>query len=514
MTADQHHDFESIKSHMARGAAWMVAMRWSLRAVGLINIAILARLLAPEDFGLVAMAMVVYGLFEMLSDANVDLPLIRMRQPSRADYDTAWTIQLMLGTGLTVLLMAAAPLIAVFFGDPRITLVVQIVALRGVILGLLNIGTVDFRRDFDFAKEFRFGVWRQLSAVAINLAIVLALRDYLALAIAVPVSAAVAVVLSYRMSPYRPRLSLARCRRIWPFSQWLIVYYTAEYAADRGDELLVGRIAGAAALGHYSFASQIAVMPVRELVAPVVRALMPTTAKIAHDRAAIGHAFRTVSGLLAVLCLAISVGMALVADDLVVVVLGEQWRGAAPIFRWLCLYAAAAGLIRGLQPFFVMVGRERAYAVLAAVQLALLVPVLLAAALHSVEAIALARAAVAGAMVPVIFFAVTRIGPVDGAAVRAVLWRPLCATAAMVLAVLAVQGGHADLLAVDSWGTAPGGAFDPAAVMRLGRDAAVGAAAFAAALFALWALAGRPDGAERILLAAAGRLGRRAQAPR
>ncbi len=506
MTTDAPHDFESIKGHMARGAAWMVAMRWSLRAVGLINIAILARLLTPEDFGLIAMAMVVYGLFEMLSDANVDLPLIRMRQPSRADYDTAWTIQLMLGAGLTVLLVVAAPLIAAFFGDPRITLVVQIVALRGVIWGLLNIGTVDFRRQLDFAKEFRFGVWRQLSAVAINLAIVLALRDYLALAIAVPVSAAIAVVLSYRMSPYRPRLSLARFRRIWPFSQWLIVYYTAEYAADRGDELLVGRIAGATALGFYSFASQIAVMPVRELVAPVVRALMPTYAEIAHDRAALRRAFHNVSGLLAVLCLAISVGMALVADDLVVVVLSEKWRAAVPFFRWLCLYAAAAGLIRGLQPFFVMLGRERAYAVFAAVQLALLVPVLLAAALHSVEAIAIARAAVAGAMVPAIFVLVTRIGPVDGAMVRAVLWRPLIACAAMVLAVLAVQGGLADPLATDPSGTAPGGSFDPAAAIRLARDAAVGAATFAATLFTLWALAGRPDGAERILLAAAGRL--------
>lgn len=506
MTSAKRHDFDSIKGHMARGAVWMVAMRWSLRAVGLLNIAILARLLAPEDFGLIAMAMVVYGLFEMLSDANVDLPLIRMRQPSRADYDTAWTIQLVLGTGLTVLLVVVAPLIAAFFGDPRITLVVQIVALRGVILGLLNIGTVDFRRELDFAKEFRFGVWRQLSAVVINLAIVLALRDYLALAIAVPVSAAIAVALSYRMSPYRPRLCLARFRQIWPFSRWLIVYYTAEYAADRGDELLVGRIAGATALGHYSFASQIAVMPVRELVAPVVRALMPTYAEIAHDHAALGRAFRDVSGLLAVLCLAISVGMALVADDLVVVVLSEKWRAAVPFFRWLCLYAAAAGLIRGLQPFFVMLERERAYAVFAAVQLALLVPALLVAALHSIEAIAIVRAAVAGAMVPAIFHLATRIGPVDGAAVRAVLWRPLAACAAMVLAVLAVQGGLADPFAAGPSATAPVGAFDPAAAMRLTRDAAVGAATFAATLFTLWALAGRPDGAERILLAAAGRL--------
>ncbi len=151
-----------------------------------------------------------------------------------------------------------------------------------------------------------------------------------------------------------------------------------------------------------------------------------------------------------------------------------------------------------------MLERERAFAVFAAVQLALLVPVLLAAALHSVEAIAIARAAVAGAMVPAIFVLVTRIGPVDGAQVRAVLWRPLAAAAAMALAVLAVQGGIADPAAAAPLVVAPGGVFEPAA--RLARDAAVGAAAFTTTLFALWALAGRPDGAERILLTVAGRL--------
>ncbi len=504
MASDDRHDFDSIKGPMARGAVWMVAMRWSLRAIGLINIIILARLLAPEDFGLIAMAMVVYGLFEMLSDANVDLPLIRMRRPSRADYDTAWTIQLTLGTGLTVLLVVLAPLIAEFFGDPRVTLVVQIVALRGVILGLLNIGTVDFRRELDFSKEFRFGVWRQLFAVALNLAIVLALRNYLALAIAVPVSAAAAVVLSYRMSAYRPRLSLARFRQIWPFSQWLIVYYTAEYANDRADDLIVGRIAGATVLGHYTFASQIAVMPVHEVVAPVVRALMPTYAHIAHDFAALRQAFRNVSGLIAVLCLSLSIGMAAVAEDLVVVILSDKWIGAAPFFRWLCLYAAAAGLSRGLQPFFLMLERERAYAVFGLVQAALLLPVLIAAALHSVEAIAMARAAMAAIMAPAIFYLVTRVSPIGGREIWAVLWRPLVASAVMVVAVLAA---HA-LAAIPS---VPGPSFgvNPAAAARLALDTAVGAVVFAATLFALWALAGRPAGAERILLDVAGRLTRR-----
>ena len=80
---------------MVRGSVWMVAMRWCMRGIGLISTVILARLLTPEDFGIVAMCMIVVGLLEAISYTGVDLALIRDSRTTRHHYDTAWTIQVL-----------------------------------------------------------------------------------------------------------------------------------------------------------------------------------------------------------------------------------------------------------------------------------------------------------------------------------------------------------------------------------------------------------------------------------
>src|SRR5262245_12017472 len=97
MTANDQPNFNSLKHSMARGAAWMVGMRSTIRAIGLINTIILARLLTPQDFGLVAMATVVIGLLDSMIESHVDLALLRNPGIGRTLYDSAWTLQTLTG---------------------------------------------------------------------------------------------------------------------------------------------------------------------------------------------------------------------------------------------------------------------------------------------------------------------------------------------------------------------------------------------------------------------------------
>jgi hypothetical protein len=89
---------------LTRGSLWMIAARWAMRLIGLVSTMILARLLAPEDFGLIALALLAYGLLETLSYAGVDLALMRQGNDSREHYDTAWTIQVLQGVFIAVCL--------------------------------------------------------------------------------------------------------------------------------------------------------------------------------------------------------------------------------------------------------------------------------------------------------------------------------------------------------------------------------------------------------------------------
>ena len=196
------HDFNSVKGHMARGALWMVGMRWTLRLVGLANILIIARLLTPDDFGVSTMAWIIVEFLIMLAETDVDVCLLRSNYTSRDYMDSAWTMKILLGIATFIILVAVSPLTPYYYHDDRVPLVIQIVALRALLMGFENIGVVEFRRHLDFSKEFRYTIWRRLIVLGFGLGLVLVFRNYLALALAAPVSELITLIMSFVMSSY------------------------------------------------------------------------------------------------------------------------------------------------------------------------------------------------------------------------------------------------------------------------------------------------------------------------
>ncbi|MGE3332908.1 MAG: oligosaccharide flippase family protein [Rhodospirillaceae bacterium] len=482
-----------IGVHIARGAAWMVSMRWLMRAIGLINTVVLARILSPDDFGIMAMSAVIVELLMMLSDTNVDVALIRDPKQSREIYDSAWTIQALFGLAVAVAVVAITPALVAYYDDPRVAVVMYILALRPAILGLENVGVVEFRKNLDFAKEFRYWIFRRLSLFVFGLVLALTLRNYLALAIAAPISALVAVVFSFTMSRYRPRLCFSHIGLVWGASRWMILQNTAQVALERADEFVIGGVATPTAVGNYYIAGQVAPMPTRELAWPVERALMPTYAKITGDAAELRRTVVAVMGVMAVVCFSTGVGIMSVAQDFVVTVFGRQWLPAIPFFEWLAIFGIFAGLGRPLMPLFYAMHYERKYAVLSAAQVAVTLPLLFYAA-HRLDLVAVAaiRTGVAVGFFMLFAWGATRISTVTPADFLRVLWRP--AAAALVMAII-VKALHDDTI---TW-----------PILSLGRDCVIGGAAFVTALLGLWIASGRPEGAEYLILRSARKLFRR-----
>lgn len=482
-TGEEKHDFKTIRRHIARGAVWMVSMRWAVRLIGLLNTVILARLLTPEDFGVVAMAMVVVGFLHTVADLNVDQALLRDQHVSRAHYDTAWTLQIIAGHATTAFLFALTPLVAAYYGDDRVSLVMYIIALRPAILAWENIGQVEFRRSLNFSKEFWYWIYRRASLFIFAIILVLIIRNYFALALAAPLSGILAVAISYRMSSYRPRFALSKWREIWSFSKWLMLLMPGRFLGNRGDEFVVGGVAGATMMGHYYVAADIATMPTRELVMPVGRALLPTFAKISHDPNELRMAFRMVTGFLAVVCFSVGGGLALVADDLVHVVLGGQWLDSVPFFRWLAIYGAIAGMVIGLQPYSFVRHRERQYALAHVYYVVLMLPSLfLVGHMFDLVSIAMTRTAFTGLLLGFILAQVVYYDGIGWSEVASTIWRPLVASACMSLGVIQMR------LETSS------------PFLNLMHDSAVGAILFTTFLIGLWVLSGRPYGIEKMVL--------------
>jgi O-antigen/teichoic acid export membrane protein len=475
---------------LARGSAWMIGMRWAIRGVGLVNTVILARLLSPDDFGVVAMAMVAVAILESFTQSGTDLALLRNTRATREHYDAAWSIEIIQSVLLAATLVVTAPWVGGHFEDPRVTEVIRILSLRALIGGFQNIGVVDFRRELRFGREFRFGVAKKLATVVVTVIAAVWLRSYWALVIGQVLGRVVEVSISYRMSDFRPRWSLAKVGEIWGFSQWLVLARFARLVNKQFDRWVVGSIGGASAMGYYYVASDFASSPSDEIVLPMSRAAFPVYSRLQDQQAALGQAFHRVLASMTSISFVMGIGMAVVADDFVRVALGPKWLAAIPLMPWLGMFGALYGVAHTLDIFLLATGRERLTALMTAANALLMVPVLIVAGrVGGIGGIAAAKAAMALVFVVALAIASTRRPPVSLAMFWDAIWPPLAATLTMAAAVKALQW----LAPVDS------------AVLGLLRDVAAGAIVYIAATFLLWVLRGRPPGLER---EAAGRIAR------
>jgi lipopolysaccharide exporter len=467
---------------LARGSAWMIGMRWGIRSVGLVSTIILARLLAPDDFGVVAMAMVAVVIIETFMQTGSDLALLRNAEATREHYDTVWTFEIIQAALVAVILFVTAPLAAGHFEDARVTEVIRILSLRALISGFQNVGVVQFRRDLQFGKEFRFGIAKKFATFVVTIVVAIWLRNYWALVIGQVVGRVVEVGISFRMSDYRPRLTLARIGEIWGFSQWLVLSRFSRLVNRQFDRWVVGTIGGASAMGPYYVAADFATSPSDEVVLPMSRAAFPVYSRLQDEPAALRQAFHNVLASMTAISFVMGLGMAVVADDFVRVALGVKWVEAVPLIPWLGVFGALYGVAHTLDIFMLATGRERLTALMTAANALLTVPVLLAAGQNSdIVGIAAAKAAMALAFVIALSVAATRRPPVTLRGLWSALWPTLTAALMMAFAVKSIQS----IAPVDS------------AVYGLLRDVAAGAIVYIAATAALWVLRGRPDGLER-----------------
>lgn len=474
-----------MRGEIAKGAAWMVLFRLLDRSVGLISTAVLARLLVPNDFGLVAMAMSVIAVIELATAFSFEVALIQMAKPSRAHFDTAWTLNALIAVGGAAATALAAAPAAAYYGDPRLTLVMLAISGGWLISGFENVGTVNFRREMNFSAEFRLMATKRMVGFAITMTSALAFRSYWALVIGMVSGRAVGVGLSYFMHPFRPRLALSCARELFSFSGWLLANSLLSVAAARVPHFFVGRAFGARSLGAYTVAAEIAQLAQSELIAPINRAMFPGYARLVSDPPAFRKTCIDATAAILLIALPVSVGISVLAGPFVRLLLGSQWGEAVPIIQVLAVAATVSAMTSNNISIYLAIGRPYLATGTQAVRLvALVCGVALLNQSLGVIGVAYAElgAALASMVVSLItLFSATRIRP---RAFLGALWRPLVASGLMGWVI------HAALRPR----FAPDNASSAATDLMLGM--LMGAAVYPALIALLWRLTGTDDSIE------------------
>ena len=492
-----------VGRRVAAGAAFMVAGRIAIRLIGVVSTLILARLLLPEDFGLVGLAAAVITIAEVLTQTNLGLAVIRRPVADRTIYDSAWTLNLLRCLLLGGALAATAGWQAELLGDPRIEAVVMVVGLTIALDGLGSAGIFRLQRELRFDLIFRYEVVTKLFVFCVTIALAVATRDYWCLVLGNLIGRCVSIPYGYWLAPHRPRISFAAGWELLHFSKWMLAANACSAIEGQAANLAIGRIAGLPALGMWQLSWQVGAVPVTELAVPIRGPIYAGYARVQEDRGLLRRHFLAGFGLLCVVLTPLSLGIALVAPEIERLALGPAFAGAAPLIVYCALYAFIDALAHFTFNLFIVLDAQRRMVMAHAALVVVRVPAVIAGAvLAGAEGAGLALVLTAILGFAAWHWQVARLLGHGVADLLGESWRTICAAALMAAAVMALRAAL------------PPAAGFGAAALHLLALMACGAAVHIGAQALLWRLSGMKDGAERQVLSAfAGLLARLRRVP-
>lgn len=331
---------------MGFGAVWMVALKLCVRLLSMISLFIMARLLVAEDYGIVALAMSFYAILDVITTFNFDIPLIQNQNASKDDYNTAWTLNILMGLIIAVGLLVGAYPMSIIFKEPQLIHIFQCLAVMAIIQGFTNIGVVDFRKELKLKKEFNFEFTKKIVSFLVTVIAGVLLKSYWALILGMISNMLAGLILSFLMSNYRPSLSLKSWGNLFSFSKWMLFSNILGFANHRLMQLIVGSQLNTKTLGNYSMMKEVADITTIELVLPIQKALFPGYSKLIDDKNKFFPVFINSISMIAFFGMPIAITIALLNEHFIVTLLGEKWLNESWMLQIFCI-SGAFSLVSG-----------------------------------------------------------------------------------------------------------------------------------------------------------------------
>jgi PST family polysaccharide transporter len=342
-----------------RATVWALTGEWTVRLLGLASTIVLARLLTPADFGVVAVATGYLALVQGLATFNVAQALIKLRDESPQLLNTAWTLSVVRGLILTLLVIASSGAAANFVGDASVAPVIQVVGLLPLIGGLSNPKFVIFEKRIEFSRLALVQTSTKIIAVAVTIGAAFAMRSYWAIVVGTFIGATARTVLTYTLTPYVPRLSLAHAKGIFAFSGWLGLANALNTISSTLDSLIIARFLGVRDAGLYTMSRQITALTNDGFLAPLERVLFAGFAEIAADKNRLSARVLEVVGMISSIAVPCTIGLALVASELVPLVLGSQWLACVPFLQTVLPFFAVSMVVTSATPAAMAAGANQ-----------------------------------------------------------------------------------------------------------------------------------------------------------
>jgi len=329
---------KSLGRQTANALTWKFLDLVGVKAIFLIRLLVLARLLSPEDFGLLAIGLTTITLLMTLSDFGIVPALIQKPDVSEQDYHCGWTMGLSRALLVTLVLLLCAPWIAGFFGDVRAAPIIQVLALGVVLDALASIKIAGLNRELNFRSLTAMHLANAIAStgVAVALAPVYGVWALVAGSLAGSFTTA---VFSYIIAPYQPRLSWTRSAvsGLLDFGRWIFLTGLIVMIANAGLRAVISRELGVAELGIFFLSLRLAFLPYEAIVGIVDAVAFPLYARLQGNPGQAREVFNATLLGMATLLIPASLLLVAITPGLIEHILGENWSGTATAIRILAI---------------------------------------------------------------------------------------------------------------------------------------------------------------------------------
>jgi len=350
---------KDLKTRVVRSGFWVSLLRITTRLFELARTIILARILAPEDFGLFGIALLAMAALDTFSQTGFSAALIQKKGDTKSYLDTAWTVQVIRGILLALIAFAIAPYVSVFFDAPAAKPILQVIALSVLLQGFINIGVVFFQKELEFHKQFVYMLSGTFADVSVAITVAFLLRSVWALVFGLLAGNLVRMVISYFVHPHRPRLGFnqQQFKELFGFGKWIFGISIITFLFNQGDSAFVGKVLGVTALGFYQLAYRIGQLPATEYAKVISHITFPAYSKLQDDFSKLKTGFLKTLNITLIFMVPLTGGIFVLAPEFTQIFLTEKWMPIIPVLRILVIAGMFRALVTTGGALFVGVGK-------------------------------------------------------------------------------------------------------------------------------------------------------------
>lgn len=382
-----------LSTRIVQGGIWVTLMNVLDRGLQIVLLIVLARLLSPRDFGLLGIALLTLSALKRFTHLGINDALIQDRDDDVDQYlNTAWVMRFGRDGAIAAVMVLGAPLVAMGFGEPRVTDIIRVIALSPVFRALRNPGVVYFSKHLDLHKTFVMTMSGSVTNVVVAIGFALVYENVWALVFGFVAADAVRLIVSYAIHDYRPWFSfdLDVARDLFAYGKWLTGQKILVFLYSEGDDAVIGWLLTATSLGFYQVAYQFSNAPATEITHVISRVMFPAYSKLQDDIPRLRDTFFQVLKVVTLLSFPMSVGIVLAAPSFTAAFLGPAWLPAVRTMQILAAYGLLRAVGATFGPVWKAVGRPDYLTKLGVIRVTLMAvliyPVTLA---HGIEGTAL-----------------------------------------------------------------------------------------------------------------------------